>query len=753
MDKIRASLQASFSTKVLVPLVVCMVVLMGITVWLVNELLTTQFQEAAARDLSSADGLVKNSQKNRARNFELRFRNLPREPRYKSTFQTADVPTVRALLDELRAEQENLDIILYTTDRSELKSLANSRRDPVVSIRELEKASAPAVTKALQDEERVDTIRAGARIFDIVSIPVKGAGDVLIGALTLGTEVDDKAAEELSSSTHCKVVLLAGGSVIASSALLTPERRMQFAILFRQGSSPASRRNGPADILLGGDHYFCQAGKFDTLGADEGLGYLLLSSYEEPLRALKSTQQMLVEASICAIILGTVVVWFLVRKATQPLRDLRDSAEAVGRGDFSRRVEVKTSDECGELAMVFNQMTLNLKNSREQLEKTVESLKTTQAQLVQSEKLSGIGEFVAGVAHELNNPLTTVMGFSELLSQGNADPKQQRFLEMIHKSAMRCQKIVQSLLSFSRRHAPERKLSNLNELVEAALDILRYQMRTSNIEVTTKLDPNLPPAMVDPHQLQQVFLNIINNARQAIEGFRPNGWVKISTETCGLIANITIQDNGPGIPEENLSRVFDPFFTTKPVGTGTGLGLSLCYGIIKEHGGSVSIQSKPGNGATFVIQLPLSTEAPLPEKCASLEKQPVKRTQPEGGGKKVLVIDDEEPILQMVSDVLSGSGYQVDVARDGETALNRISRTNYDLALCDWKMPGLNGQQVYERIRATNPKLSERMIFITGDVINERAQQFLSERKKACLSKPFTLTDFRAAINEVLATA
>lgn len=752
MDKIRSRLQASFSTKVLVPLVVCMVLLMSITVWLVNEHLTTQFQSEAARTLSTADALVKHSQTRRAKNFLLRLRNLPREPRSKSTFQTADAPTVRNLLDDLRAE-EDLDVILYTTDRSELKSLANSRRDPLVPIRDFEKACAPAVSRALQEEEEhVDTIRAGTRIFDIVTIPVKGTGDTLIGALTLGMEVGDQTANELRDSTHCQVVLVAGGRVIAST-VARPEWRTQFSILFRQGSSPASRRNGPADILLGDEHYFCFAGKFDTLGSDEGLGYLLLSSYEQPLRALKFTQRLLLEASACAILLSSVVVWFLVRKATQPLRDLRDSAEAVGRGDFSRRVEVTSSDECGELAMVFNQMTLNLKNSREQLEKTVETLKTTQAQLVQSEKLSGIGEFVAGVAHELNNPLTTVMGFSELLSQANADPQQHRFLDMIHKSALRCQKIVQSLLSFSRRHAPERKLSNLNELVEASLDILRYQMRTNNIEVSTKLDPNLPAAMVDPHQLQQVLVNIINNARQAIEGHRPAGWVKISTEASDGMARIIIQDNGPGIPEENLSRVFDPFFTTKPVGTGTGLGLSLCYGIIKEHGGSISIQSKPGNGAMFIVQLPLAVQTPSPAQPAALESEPAPRAKREGRGKRVLVIDDEEPILQMVSDVLSGQGFKVDVARDGESALNRIARTNYDLALCDWKMPGLNGQQVYERIRASNPELSDRMIFITGDVINERAQKFLRERKKACLSKPFSLTDFRAAIHEVLSAA
>src|SRR4029453_432651 len=192
---------------------------------------------------------------------------------------------------------------------------------------------------------------------------------------------------------------------------------------------------------------------------------------------------------------------------TEPLQELRDSVEALGQGDLSRRIEVSSMDECGELAHVFNQMAENIKNSREQLEMTVETLKTTQAQLIQSEKLSGIGEFVAGVAHELNNPLTSVMGFSELLKGADTNAEHKRYLEMIHKSALRCQKIVQSLLSFSRRHAPERKLSSVNERGEGAVEILQYQMRTSNIEVTTQLDPHLPKAMVDPHQIQQVFLN------------------------------------------------------------------------------------------------------------------------------------------------------------------------------------------------------------------------------------------------------
>jgi two-component system NtrC family sensor kinase len=257
--------------------------------------------------------------------------------------------------------------------------------------------------------------------------------------------------------------------------------------------------------------------------------------------------------------------------------------------------------------------------------------------------------------------------------------------------------------------------------------------------------------MVDPHQIQQVFLNIINNGRQAIEGHQPKGSIRVATDTCGDLVRISFEDNGPGIDEKNLSKVFDPFFTTKEVGKGTGLGLSLCYGIIQEHDGSIAVRSRPGEGATFIIVLPLASATDVDvEKKEHLTPAPVTTT--EGLGKKVLVIDDEEAILQMVRETLAEQGYEVDVVRDGESALSRLGQTSYDLALCDWKMPGLNGQQIYERVRASNPALSERMIFFTGDVINDKAERFLRESRRVCLSKPFSLVEFRAAIGKALAS-
>jgi two-component system NtrC family sensor kinase len=478
---------------------------------------------------------------------------------------------------------------------------------------------------------------------------------------------------------------------------------------------------------------------------------MLLSSYERPLAMLKSTQRVLLAVSFLSMVVGAIVVWFCVRTVMKPLRQLRASAEAVGRGDFSKHVEVTSKDECGELAVVFNQMIENVKTSREQLEKTVETLKSTQNQLIQSEKLSGIGEFVAGVAHELNNPLTSVMGFAEILQQSEVNEQHRRFLDMIFKSAKRCQKIVASLLSFARKHQPERKVLSVNAVLESAIEIVQYQLRTSNIELVTAFDPNLPPTLIDQHQMQQVFLNIINNARQAMEGRQIRGRICITSQVVDGRVRIIFQDNGPGISPDNLKKLFVPFFTTKEVGKGTGLGLSICYGIVTEHGGTITPQSKHGEGASFTIDLPITRD--FAAKAEPVTVMPQTQPTREGLGKRVLVIDDEDSILQMIKAALTLNGYTVDVAGDGETALSKMAQIRYDLTLCDWKMPGLNGQEIYEKLREKDPEMSRRLIFITGDVVNEKTQEYLKSRDKICLSKPFTLTEFREAITRVLTAA
>jgi len=430
------------------------------------------------------------------------------------------------------------------------------------------------------------------------------------------------------------------------------------------------------------------------------------------------------------------------------LEQLHDNVEAVAAGDFTRRIEVRSDDECGDLAIVFNRMVENLNKSRSDLEETLTTLKSTQAQLIQSAKLSGIGEFVAGVAHELNNPLTVVMGYSELLQLRDHEGRTGDQIELIHKNAQRCHKIVQSLLTFARRHQPERKSTNLNTLVEASADFLQYQMRTSNVDVRLDLNQNLPAALVDPHQVQQVLVNLLNNARQAIEAHQPSGWIRVSTSFGGDWVRVIVQDSGPGIPPGNLEKIFDPFFTTKEIGKGTGLGLSLCYGIIKEHDGNISVQSRPGLGATFIIELPMATTpaATSPENTNA----PTQLDSEQGKGHRVLVIDDEEAFLEMMTEILECGGYDVDTASDGATALERLKGQDYDATLCDWRMPGMGGRELHEQLRSLDPRKAERMIFITGDVANPNTSRYLTEHRRISIAKPFTLEEFRTAFDLLL---
>jgi len=233
-----------------------------------------------------------------------------------------------------------------------------------------------------------------------------------------------------------------------------------------------------------------------------------------------------------------------------------------------------------------------------------------------------------------------------------------------------------------------------------------------------------------------------------MEGQQAEKQIKITTEFLNPNVRVTIEDNGPGIAPENMTRLFDPFFTTKEVGKGTGLGLSLCYGFIKEHGGSITPVSESGKGATFIIELPASKKSVAKFQSAAPESKIPARF---GRGKRVLVIDDEEAILTLVQETLVAQGFEVKVAANGERALSEIKSNHFDLAVCDWKMPGLGGKQIYEHLRAANSQLCRRMIFITGDVVNADMRKFLEREKRPCLAKPFTLPEFHRAVEHMLA--
>lgn len=236
-------------------------------------------------------------------------------------------------------------------------------------------------------------------------------------------------------------------------------------------------------------------------------------------------------------------------------------------------------------------------------------------------RLAAIGELAAGAAHELNNPLAAIQGFAQLLKSGNnLDETTKKDLETIYREAQRASRITGNLLSFARRHKPEKSLISINDAITKSLDLHSYRMKVNNIELLLELDPELPRTMADFYQMQQVFVNIVNNAEQAMTDAYMKGKLCIETKKVGESIQITFTDNGPGIPEENLKRIFDPFFTTKTVGKGTGLGLSICYGIIQQHNGHIYAKSKFGEGSTFVVEIPIISDGqPAPEKHSLIE--------------------------------------------------------------------------------------------------------------------------------------
>lgn len=732
----------SFQAKVLLPVVAVLALLLSVFVWLVNQHLMRQSEEEANHTLTTAEVVFRNSFDIRTRNLLLRYQNFVNEPRFKAVAQLAEAKTMTMLLNEFLNEIDPDTEVMIFTPYQEM-FVAGARREAGMDLEEFRSRSSLSIRRAQQGQTGADTIAIGKRLFNVISVPVI-VNESPAGVLTIGVRVGTVAAQELKLLTRSEITFVANGAIAVSTVQDSKSNPQLIAIFKKLITAPPSKT---AEVLTpGGEHFLGLAGR---LGNSNNIGYLLLSSYEKALHGKQLTQRTLTVLSLAGILFSSLLIWVLIRKITRPLRELRDSAEAVGRGDFSRHVEVQSNDEYGELATVFNRMMENLTASQSEVQRTLQTLKNTQAQLVQTEKLSAIGEFVAGVAHELNNPLTGVIGFSEMLRESGMNERQQNYLNRLVGSAERCHRIVQSLLSFARRHRPERKRVGINQLLESAIEILGYELRTGNIEVITELSPAIPNLLVDPHQIQQVFLNILNNSRQAMDLQQRKGLIRVRSQLEDGRVRIIFQDNGPGISSENLSKIFNPFFTTKPVGEGTGLGLSLSYGIIREHGGTLTAQSQTGDGVTFIIDLPITPDEQElnADKTDSLLQSTV---QHNGLRSRILVIDDEEYILDLIREALKACGYQVDIAADGKTAIDLAAHDQYDLIICDWKIPDIGGQLIYERLRELKPQATQRFIFITGDILSEKAEQFLHDEGKICLFKPFSIEQFRTTIQEVL---
>jgi signal transduction histidine kinase len=372
-------------------------------------------------------------------------------------------------------------------------------------------------------------------------------------------------------------------------------------------------------------------------------------------------------------------------------------------------------------------------------------------QLLQAEKMAALGQTISGVAHELNNPLATILSWAERLSQRpGLDDSIRRGLETILGESERAARIVRNLLTFARKRQTTRAMVDLNQVARETLALRAYEQRVSNITVIDALAAGLPHVFADSYQIQQVLLNLVINAEQAVLSANGRGVLVIRTWHDAAQESVVLElnDDGPGIPDDLQPKIFDPFFTTKEVGQGTGLGLTVAYAIVQEHGGRIRLESRPGAGASFYVEMPVSGTQ-LPPR--PIVRKTSAAAADDTAGASVLVVDDEAALASAVGDALRDAGYLVDHAADGEEALARIEARPFDAVICDLKMPRLDGKAFYRMLSARSPALARRVIFVTGDVAGTDAEGFLTQSGCRWLAKPFRLAELVRVLREVLA--
>jgi PAS domain S-box-containing protein len=411
-----------------------------------------------------------------------------------------------------------------------------------------------------------------------------------------------------------------------------------------------------------------------------------------------------------------------------------------------RDVRVFSTAELNLLSAVGNQIATTIDKSLllEKTKEAYETLRRTQEQLLQSEKMAAVGQLISGVAHELNNPLTAILGYSQLLqSEECVYPRGADYVEKLYKQAQRTHHIVQNLLSFSRQRKPQRAPVQLNQILEDTLALREFDMKRSNIVIYRDFDSRLPMTGGDFHQLEQVFLNILNNAVDAIQEKGGQGEIWIRTEVAGDRLSVEFTDNGTGV--SNPLRIFDPFYTTKAVGKGTGLGLSICYGIIKEHGGEIHVRNSSSRGATFTVTLPLQTVA-APQRNTDLP--PVERAIVG----TVLLVDQEEALLQVEQQVLLSAGASVKLARSAQEAIEILKGNLIDAVVADINIPGeISAIDLYRWVQENHPELAARVVFTASDTGHARPDAF-REFRRPILAKPFPIETFSRSVQNVLAT-
>jgi two-component system, NtrC family, sensor kinase len=394
-----------------------------------------------------------------------------------------------------------------------------------------------------------------------------------------------------------------------------------------------------------------------------------------------------------------------------------------------------TSNDENLLVAISRQLATTIEKVQlyEETCRAYEDLRRTQEQLLQSEKMSAVGQLISGVAHELNNPLTAILGYAQLLEGAGLDPRSADYVRKLFKQAQRTHRVVQNLLSFARQRKPQKQEVDLRKALEESLTLREYDLKVNNVSLEREIPEDVPSVLGDPHQLEQVFLNIINNALDAMVEGNGSGVLKVRVFKKDAYVCVEFDDSGPGIKDP--SRIFDPFYTTKSVGKGTGLGLSICYGIVKEHGGEIVARNREEGGATIEVRLVASEKQPVPEAVSSSRRESVLRG-------RMLLVEDEEAVLEFERDVLLGAGADVVTSMSVDDMKQHMLSGPFDVIVMNGRMPGgWSAQEIYEWMVKECPGSEKKLLMTFSTVTDPQTRNFLQEQGVPMLAKPFEVAD------------
>lgn len=493
-------------------------------------------------------------------------------------------------------------------------------------------------------------------------------------------------------------------------------------------------------------------GEFESLN---GLQLRKLEAVMEHLTTSAGQSFVVVCALVGAIgLVAAAAILLFRRRILEPVQAILLASKRMRLGDLAARAPVGRADEMGRLTLGFNFMAESLAEGHASLEKKVRErtrqLEEAQQRLLQSEKMSAVGQLVSGVAHELNNPLAAIVGLAELAADEGSSParhvRKTGLLEDIQAQAERCRRIVLNLLQFARKQAPHLEAVAINALVDQVLTLREYELQTRNIRLVREFDPANPVLSADPDKIQQVVLNLLNNAHDAIHDTGRPGTIWVRTEVRPPNIVLEFLDDGPGFPDP--TRAFDPFYTTKEIGCGTGLGLSVCYGIAREHDGEITATNGE-KGACVTVTLPIG-QIPNRQWPAQAVPQPADLPRP-SRDLHALVVDDEKLLQRLQVSFLSKMDVAATAVSTGEEAICFLQEHQADVVISDVRMPGpVDGVDLYEWVRTHRPELAERFVFVSGDLVGLNLDEFFQSTQVPRIAKPFRFDAYRNVVGQLL---